>query len=181
MFEFDAGKLILIGIVALIVIGPKELPRVMLQVGQALAKMRRMAAEFRSQFMEAMREAEIETIKADAAKLAESATIEPGVDPLARIKAELTSAIDESDRRAAGAARSPSSPAPADEAPPASEAGLPHPPKAGGGEPQTGAAASAVRVAEAEMQALAEALSAEIGESAPRQAKPDGAAAQEKL
>jgi len=29
MFDFDAGKLILIGIVALIVIGPKELPRVL--------------------------------------------------------------------------------------------------------------------------------------------------------
>jgi Sec-independent protein translocase protein TatA len=44
MFDFDAGKLIIVGIVALIVIGPKELPRVMLQVGQAAAKMRRMAA-----------------------------------------------------------------------------------------------------------------------------------------
>jgi Tat protein translocase TatB subunit len=60
MFDIDAGKLIIVGIVALIVIGPKELPRVMLQVGQAAAKMRRMAAEFRSQFMDAMREAEID-------------------------------------------------------------------------------------------------------------------------
>jgi hypothetical protein len=60
MFDFDASKLIIVGIVALIVIGPKELPRVMLQVGQAAAKMRGMAAaEFRSQFMDAMREAEI--------------------------------------------------------------------------------------------------------------------------
>src|ERR1700724_1400144 len=49
MFDFDAGKLIIAGIVALIVIGPKELPRVMFQVGQAAAKMTRMAAEFRSQ------------------------------------------------------------------------------------------------------------------------------------
>ena len=47
-----------IGIVALIVIGPKELPRVMRQLGQAVAKMRRMAAEFRGQFMDAMREAD---------------------------------------------------------------------------------------------------------------------------
>jgi sec-independent protein translocase protein TatB len=45
MFDFDPGKLIILGIVALIVIGPKALPRVMLQVGQAAAKMRRMAAE----------------------------------------------------------------------------------------------------------------------------------------
>src|SRR3984893_18361271 len=92
MFDFDAGKLIIVGIVALIVIGPKELPRVMLQVGQAAAKMRHMAAEFRSQFMDAMREADIEDIKADVGKLAESAKIEAVIDPLAEIKAGITSA-----------------------------------------------------------------------------------------
>ena len=41
MFDFDAGKLIIVGIVALIIIGPKELPRVMLQVGRAAANRRR--------------------------------------------------------------------------------------------------------------------------------------------
>ncbi|MGH6820444.1 MAG: Sec-independent protein translocase subunit TatA/TatB, partial [Methylocella sp.] len=94
MFDFDAGKLIIIGIVALIVIGPKELPRVMRQVGQAAAKMRRMAAEFRGQFMDAMRDAGIDDIKADVAKLAESAKADAGIDPLAQIKAELTQALD---------------------------------------------------------------------------------------
>ena len=94
MFDFDAGKFIIIGIVALIVIGPKELPRVMRQVGQAAAKMRRMAAEFRGQFMDAMREAGIDDIKADVAKLAESAKADAGIDPLAQIKAELTQALD---------------------------------------------------------------------------------------
>src|SRR2546430_17592609 len=72
MFDFDAGKLIIVGIVALIVIGPKELPRVMLQVGQAAAKMRGMAAEFRSQFMDAMREAEIDDINSDVERLTET-------------------------------------------------------------------------------------------------------------
>ena len=94
MFDFDAGKFIIIGVVALIVIGPKELPRVMRQLGQAAAKMRRMTAEFRGQFMDAMREADIEDIKADVAKLAESAKVDSGIDPLAEIKAELTQALD---------------------------------------------------------------------------------------
>ncbi|MGC2221815.1 MAG: twin-arginine translocase TatA/TatE family subunit, partial [Methylocella sp.] len=94
MFDFDAGKFIIIGIVALIVIGPKELPRVMRQLGQAAAKMRRMAAEFRSQFMDAMREADVGDIKADVAKLAESVKVDSGIDPLAEIKAELTQALD---------------------------------------------------------------------------------------
>ena len=56
--------------------------------------MRRMAAEFRGQFMDAMREAGIDDIKSDVAKLAESAKADAGIDPLAQIKAELTQALD---------------------------------------------------------------------------------------
>ena len=55
MFEFDAGKFVLIAIVALIVIGPKELPRVMRQLGQAVGKLRRLSSDFQAQFMEVMR------------------------------------------------------------------------------------------------------------------------------
>ncbi len=51
MFDFDVGKLLIFGIVALAVIPPKDLPRVMRVVGQALGRMRRMAAEFQGQFM----------------------------------------------------------------------------------------------------------------------------------
>ncbi len=93
MFEFDAAKLIIIGIVALIVIGPKELPRVMRQVGHAVAKLRRLGAEFQAQFMEAMREADAEEMKADVCKLAESAKVDLGVNPLALATAELTTAL----------------------------------------------------------------------------------------
>jgi len=100
MFEFDAGKLIIIGIVALIVIGPKELPRVMRHVGQMAAKMRRMAAEFRGQFMDAMREADLENVKAEAEKLAQNSKIDANVDPLAEIKAEITSALEAADKPA---------------------------------------------------------------------------------
>lgn len=94
MFEFDAGKLVIIGIVALIVIGPKELPRVLRQVGQAVAKLRGMAAEFQGQFMEAMREAELSDLREEAAKLAASAKIDAGFDPVAELKSELTRTID---------------------------------------------------------------------------------------
>jgi sec-independent protein translocase protein TatB len=155
MFDFDAGKLIIIGIVALIVIGPKELPRVLRQVGQAAAKMRRMAAEFRGQFMDAMREADVEDIKADVGKLAESAKIAAVIDPLAEIKAGITSALEAADKPAA---------LPAPEAPAL----------AAPGEADSSSHSIALpRVAEAppaatdaEMRALADALSARIGDSA---------------
>jgi sec-independent protein translocase protein TatB len=63
MFDFSWGELILIGAVALIVIGPKELPGVLRAIGQWTTKIRRMAAEFQSQFQEAMREADMADLK----------------------------------------------------------------------------------------------------------------------
>jgi sec-independent protein translocase protein TatB len=106
MFDFDAGKIIIIGIVALIFIGPKELPRVMRQIGQAVSKMRRMASEFQSQFMDAMNEADFAEIKAEAAKISEQAKIDVGFNPVAEIKAGLTEAMAEPKELSAPAAHS---------------------------------------------------------------------------
>jgi len=59
MFDIGWGEFLVIGIVALIVIGPKELPGVLRSLGQGISKIRRMASEFQGQFQEAMREAEM--------------------------------------------------------------------------------------------------------------------------
>ena len=88
MFDIDSGKLLIIGIVALVVIGPKELPGVLRQVGLALGKVRRMAAEFQGQFMEAMRESELDELKKDVQKMADSANF-TNFDPLAGVKTQL--------------------------------------------------------------------------------------------
>lgn len=93
MFEFDAGKLIIIAIAALIFIGPKDLPRVMRQAGQAVAKLRRMGAEFQAQFMTAMNEAGVEDLKADATKLTESAKIDLGFDPVQTANSEMANVM----------------------------------------------------------------------------------------
>ncbi len=63
MFDISWGKLVIIGVVALLVIGPKELPAVLRQLGQWMTKIRRMASEFQGQFQEAMREAEMTDLK----------------------------------------------------------------------------------------------------------------------
>ncbi len=84
MFDIDSGKLLIIAIIALVVIGPKELPGVMRQVGLALAKVRRMAGEFQGQFMEAMRESELEELKKDVQKMSDTANF--NFDPLADVK-----------------------------------------------------------------------------------------------
>jgi len=63
MFDIGWSELVVIGVVALIAIGPKELPGVLRMVGQWIGKARRMAGEFQGQFNEAMREAEMADIK----------------------------------------------------------------------------------------------------------------------
>ena len=93
MFDFDVGKLILFGIVALAVIPPKDLPRVMRTVGQTVGKMRRMAAEFQNQFMEAMREADLESVKKEFAALEEAAKVDVSFDPAAAMRDEMTGAV----------------------------------------------------------------------------------------
>ena len=87
MFDIDASKLLIIGVFALVFLGPKELPRVMRQVGNAIGKMRRMAADFQGQFMDAMREAELDDIKKEVSKLGDAAKIDvPNLDPSADIR-----------------------------------------------------------------------------------------------
>jgi sec-independent protein translocase protein TatB len=70
MFDISWTEFLLIGIVALVVIGPKELPGVMRTLGQYTRKIRGMAADFQNQFQEAMREAEMADLKKSVDEMA---------------------------------------------------------------------------------------------------------------
>ena len=83
MFEIDWGKLVIIGIVALIAIGPKELPTVLRTLGQWMGKIKRMANEFQGQFQEALREAEMTDLKKQAEDLNSSVKDFTNFDPMA--------------------------------------------------------------------------------------------------
>ena len=92
MFDFDIGKLMVVAIVALAVIPPKDLPRVMRTVGQVIGKMRRMAAEFQGQFMDAMREADLESVRKELDALNDKAKLDAAFDPAGMIREEVTKA-----------------------------------------------------------------------------------------
>ena len=94
MFDIDSGKLLIVAVLALIVIGPKELPRVLRQVGQSVGKLRRMAGEFQGQFMDAMKEADLADIRKDLDELKRSTALDVQFDPVRDIKTELTSAME---------------------------------------------------------------------------------------
>ena len=65
MFDFTSSKLLILGIVALIVIGPKDLPALLRTIGKYIGIIKRQAADFRAQFDEAMRESELQQLKKD--------------------------------------------------------------------------------------------------------------------
>ena len=62
MFDIAWSELLLIAVIALIFIGPKELPQVLHSLGRMTAKLRRSADDFRRQFEDSVREAGYEDL-----------------------------------------------------------------------------------------------------------------------
>lgn len=63
MFDLSSTKLLLLGIIALLVVGPKDLPAMLRTIGRYVGMIKRQAAEFRTQFDDAMKESEIADLK----------------------------------------------------------------------------------------------------------------------
>src|SRR5690349_15003839 len=91
MFDIGWSELVVIAVVALIAIGPKELPAVLRTVGQYMGKIRRMASEFQGQFQEAMREAEMADLKKSVDEMTDAAKGFTDFDPLASVKKSVES------------------------------------------------------------------------------------------
>ena len=91
MFDIGWSELLLIGIVALIAIGPKELPGALRTLGQWTGKLRRMASEFQNQFHEAMREAEMADLKKQVDEMTGQAKSYAGFDPIGDVRKEFES------------------------------------------------------------------------------------------
>src|SRR5918996_4106107 len=95
MFDIGWTEFLVIAVVALIAIGPKELPGVLRMVGQWMGKIRRMASDFQSQFNEAMREAEMEDIKKQVDDMTSAASSVTSFDPIGDISKEFETAIED--------------------------------------------------------------------------------------
>jgi sec-independent protein translocase protein TatB len=93
MFDIGWSELVVIAVVALIAIGPKELPGVLRMVGQWIGKARKMAAEFQGQFQEAMREAEMADIKKSFDEVKEAATGFSGANVMTELQKDVTDAL----------------------------------------------------------------------------------------
>ncbi|MGO4704264.1 Sec-independent protein translocase protein TatB [Microvirga sp. 2MCAF38] len=95
MLDMSWGEVMVIGAVALIVIGPKDLPKALRTVGNVTGKIRRMAAEFQGQFHEAMREAELDDVKRELQGMNDSvSSMNKGFNPIQTIRDELKGAVE---------------------------------------------------------------------------------------
>ena len=82
MFDIAWTEMLVIAIVMIVVVGPKELPGMLRSIGKTTAKLRVMAGDFRKQFDEALKEAELDDLK----KIAEDAR---SLNPMGDIKKAL--------------------------------------------------------------------------------------------
>ena len=91
MFDIAWSEMLVIGAVALVVIGPKDLPKALRSVGEAVGKIKRMAAEFQGQFNDAMREAELHDLKKQVEDVGGSVQAATKVDfnPIETIRNEI--------------------------------------------------------------------------------------------
>jgi sec-independent protein translocase protein TatB len=96
MLDVGWTEILVIAIVLIIVVGPKDLPQMLRTFGRMMSKVRGMAGDFRQQFDEALREADLEDVKktiGEAQKLNPLNTIRDAVNPLRQmgndIKADL--------------------------------------------------------------------------------------------
>jgi sec-independent protein translocase protein TatB len=96
MFGIDSPELLVIAIVALVVIGPKELPGMLRSWGKWMARARGMAAEFRGHVDEMVRQSELDDVKKQLVDL-------QSLDPTKEIKSIVQEGVAEGEKALADA------------------------------------------------------------------------------
>ena len=101
MFDIGWTELLVIAVVLIVVVGPKDLPPMIRAFGKMTANFRKMAGDFRAQFDEALREADMDDVRktiSDAQKLNPTNALRDAINPLRQmgqdIKADLQKATE---------------------------------------------------------------------------------------
>jgi sec-independent protein translocase protein TatB len=82
MFEVGWSELLVIAVVMIVVVGPKDLPNMLRTFGRTAAKLRAMAGDFQKQFNEALKEAELDDVKSSIDSLR-------GLNPMNEVRKQL--------------------------------------------------------------------------------------------
>jgi sec-independent protein translocase protein TatB len=102
MFGIDSSELLLIAIVALVVIGPKELPGLLRTWGKWMAQMRAMASEFRGHVDEMVRQSELDEVKKQLTDASTGIDLQ-ALDPTKQIRSHIEEGVAEGEKAIAEA------------------------------------------------------------------------------
>jgi sec-independent protein translocase protein TatB len=95
MFDIGWTELLVLAVIAILIVGPKELPRMLYSIGQTVGKMRRQADDFRRQFNESMREAGMDEVRNDMKKMSD-------LNPANQIRNEIESTFTDNPKPGSG-------------------------------------------------------------------------------
>ena len=101
MLDIGWTELLVIGIVLIVVVGPKDLPPMLRAFGRMTGNLRKMAGEFRTQFDDALRETEMDEVRktiSDAQKLNPSNALRDAINPLRQMGQEIRGDLEKSTR-----------------------------------------------------------------------------------
>jgi sec-independent protein translocase protein TatB len=97
MFDIGWPEMLVIAVVLIVVVGPKDLPKMLRTFGKTTSSLRKMAGDFRKQFDEALKEAELDDVKStiDAArKLNPAADIRKALNPMEKAASDVRAGLD---------------------------------------------------------------------------------------
>lgn len=98
MFDIGWPEMLVVAVVLIVVVGPKDLPRMLRAFGRTTSKMRSMAGDFRKQFDEALKEAELDGVKStfdSARKLNPASEIKKALNPMEKAAADVRAGLDD--------------------------------------------------------------------------------------
>ena len=101
MFDFDLTKMLLVGLVALIFVGPKELPGLMRTVGRVLAKLRRFQADMRAGVDRFVADAALDSVDREIQDLGKAFQVNIALNPATAMRGSLAASGAKAARRQA--------------------------------------------------------------------------------
>lgn len=132
MFDIGWSELLVIAVVLIVVVGPKDLPPMIRAFGKTMAGLRKMAGDFRTQFDEALKEADMDDVRqtiSDVRNLNPTNSLRDAMNPLRQLGNEIKSDLQKATTPPEGLSSSPatSTAAPATSEPVAPLVSIPEP------------------------------------------------------
>ncbi len=91
--QFGFSEFLLLAVIALIIVGPKDLPVMMRKIGQFVAKGKAMAAEFQSAFDDIARQTELDELRKEIEDLKSNNAVQEAVDELREVEQDINKAV----------------------------------------------------------------------------------------